>query len=98
MGPELTQRKSSRDEHKEADSVLTSASQSPASERHYTIAEVGEMWNLSKDTVRRIFQNEPGVLVLGDTSPRRRKRPYKTLRIPASVAQRVHERCSLVSY
>jgi hypothetical protein len=67
-------------------------------QRHWTVAQVAEMWNLSKDAVRRMFQNEPGVLVLGDTSPRRRKRLYKTLRIPESVVERVHQRHSLVSY
>jgi hypothetical protein len=67
-------------------------------ERHYTVAEIASMWNLSKDSVRSMFQNEPGVLVLGDTNPRRRKRQYLTLRIPKSVLDRVHRRCSLVSY
>jgi hypothetical protein len=86
-----------RDGHKKAES-MTSASQSPAAERHYTVAEVAAMWNLSKDAVRRLFQNESGVLVLGETSPRRRKRMYTTLRIPQSVVERVHSRCSLVSY
>lgn len=33
-------------------------------ERHYTVAEVSEAWNLSADKVRRLFQDEPGVLVL----------------------------------
>jgi len=66
-------------------------------ERHYTVAEVAAMWNLSKDTVRRMFQNEPGVLVLG-ARPSGRKRGYLTLRIPQAVLERVHSRCSLVSY
>lgn len=64
-------------------------------ERHYTVAEVAVLWNLSKDAVRRVFQNEPGVLVLGDTNPRRRKRRYLTLRIPQSVLERVHGQYSL---
>jgi len=55
------------------------------------------MWNLSKDTVRRMFQNEPGVLVLGDRSSGR-KRGYTTLRIPQSVLEKVHRQYSLVSY
>jgi transcriptional regulator GlxA family with amidase domain len=66
-------------------------------ERHFSVAEIAHMWNLSKDTVRRIFQNEPGVLVLGGHSGGR-KRAYKTLRIPLSIVERVHNRCSLVSY
>lgn len=77
---------------------MADAASLPLEERHYTVAEIAVMWNLSKDAVRRLFQNEPGVLVLGDASPRRRKRPYKTLRIPESVARRVHARCSLVRY
>ena len=52
------------------------------------------MWNLSPDAVRRIFRDEPGVLVLGDRNPRSRRR-YVTLRIPQSVLERVHRQMSL---
>jgi transcriptional regulator GlxA family with amidase domain len=65
-------------------------------ERHYTIAEVAAMWNLSKDAVRRIFQNEPGVLIL-PARTKGNKRRYTTLRIPQRVLERVHRRCSLVT-
>jgi hypothetical protein len=78
--------------------VLIKATSPATLERHYTVVEIAAIWNLSKDAVRRLFQDEPGVLVLGDASPRRRKRPYKTLRIPQSVVERVHSRCSLVRY
>jgi hypothetical protein len=62
-----------------------------SAERHYSVAEVSAMWNLSQDAVRKIFQNEPGVLVLGSQgSPHTRK--YTTLRVPESVLQRVHRR------
>ena len=67
----------------------------PFEERHFSVAEVAHLWNLSKDAVRRIFQNEPGVLVLGDSNPRRRKRRYTTLRIPQSVLERVHTQYEL---
>lgn len=60
-------------------------------ERHYAVAEIAEMWNLSADKVREIFKNEPGVLVIGEQSPRRKRR-YVTLRIPHSVLERVHLR------
>lgn len=60
-------------------------------ERHYTVAEIAAMWNLSKDAVRRMFQNEPGVLVLGDRSSGRKRR-YTTLRIPQSVLGSVHRK------
>jgi hypothetical protein len=60
-------------------------------ERHYAVAEVAEMWNLSPDKVREIFEHEPGVLVIGDQRPRHKRR-YLTLRIPQTVLQRVHSR------
>jgi hypothetical protein len=91
MGPELTERKSSRNGYKEADSVLTSVSQSPASERHWSVAEVAAMWNLSKDAVRRMFQDEPGVLVLGGRSIGSKRR-YTTLLIPQSTLESVHRK------
>ena len=62
-------------------------------ERHYAVTEIAEMWNLSPDKVRELFENEPGVLVIGDRSPRHKRR-YVTLRIPHSVLQRVHRRLS----
>jgi hypothetical protein len=58
-------------------------------ERHYAVIEVAEMWNLSADKVRELFEQEPGVLVIGDRNPRHKRR-YLTLRIPQTVLQRVH--------
>ena len=58
-------------------------------ERHFTPDELAEAWNLDATTIRRIFQDEPGVLKLGKTG-RRGKRDYITLRIPESVAMRVY--------
>ena len=68
----------------------------PFAVRHYSPAEIAELWSLSVDTVRKIFENEPGVLVLGNPQPRRGKRSYTTLRIPANVLERVHRRLSKV--
>ncbi len=68
------------------------ASAVPA-ERHYAVTEIAELWNLSADKVRELFEDEPGVLVIGDRSPRRKRR-YVTLRIPQSVLERVHSRLS----
>jgi hypothetical protein len=62
-------------------------------ERHYAVAEIAEMWNLSADKVRELFENEPGVLVIGERSPRHKRR-YVTLRIPQTVLERVHCRLS----
>jgi hypothetical protein len=63
-------------------------------ERHYAVAEIAGMWNLSTDKVRELFENEPGVIVLGERNPRHKRR-YITLRIPHSVVERVHARLSL---
>ena len=62
-------------------------------ERHYAVTEIAEMWNLSPDKVRDIFEDEPGVLVIGERSPRHKRR-YVTLRIPQTVVERVHRRLS----
>jgi hypothetical protein len=60
--------------------------------RVYSPKQLAELWHLSEQTVRRLFQDEPGVFVLGDSNPRS-KRAYCTLRIPQSVAEKVwHER------
>jgi len=62
-------------------------------ERHFTPQELADMWRVSVQTVREIFQNEDGVLKIGRDGTRTRRR-YKTLRIPESVVERVHTRLS----
>jgi hypothetical protein len=57
-------------------------------EKHFSIRELSDLWNLSRDSVRRLFENEPGVVVFKKDKPHRRT--YKTLRIPESVALRVY--------
>jgi len=68
----------------------------PFAERHYSVLDIAETWGFSEDKVREMFENEPGVLIISDTKPRRKRR-YRTLRIPESVAHRVHLRLSIVS-
>lgn len=63
-------------------------------ERHFTVKDIARVWNLSAVAVRRIFLNEPGVLVIGGRDGSRRKRAYRTLRIPESVVSRVMDRLS----
>jgi hypothetical protein len=79
--------------------VATMMPQHPANgsvnlEKHYTPEEIGSSWALSADTVRRLFEREPGVLVIqrGKSGGRR----YRTMRIPESVALRVHRRLTNV--
>ena len=58
----------------------------PHGERHFSVTDVATLWSLSRDSVRRIFRQEPGVMVIGER--------YVTLRIPESVLERVHRRLS----
>ena len=60
-------------------------------ERHFAVGELAELWSLSPDVVRKLFEREPGVLVLGDNGSRSKRR-ITTLRIPQSVVERVHRR------
>jgi len=62
-------------------------------EKHYSPSELAEMWGVSVQTIRDLFKSEDGVLKLGSDGTRTR-RAYKTLRIPHSVAERVHTRLS----
>lgn len=62
-------------------------SQIQIDEQCLTVAEVAERLKVKPDTVRRLFMNEPGVIVI--RFPRKGKRVYRTLRIPGSVYQRV---------
>ena len=59
-------------------------------ERHYSVEDLAKLWQLSDDFVRRLFANEPGTLVFFKERPGRRT--YRTIRIPESVALRVHRR------
>jgi hypothetical protein len=57
-------------------------------ERMYTTRELAELWRLSEQSIRRLFQDRPGVLKIGDSNPRGR-RGYVTLRIPSAVVEQV---------
>ena len=59
-------------------------------EEHFTVNQVAQRRNLSTNTVRRLFANEPGVVVI--CRPKPKKRTYRVLRIPESVERRVFAR------
>jgi hypothetical protein len=63
-------------------------------ERHYSPSEVAELWHLNVETIRRHFQDEPGVLVF-QSPAKKGRRGYKTIRIPESVLDRVHKRLQI---
>jgi len=57
-------------------------------EQHYSLDELSELWGLSKKVLTRLFEHEPGVLILEEGRERR------TFRIAVSVAKRVYDRLS----
>ena len=61
-----------------------------AMEKHYTLEEIAEAWGISVRSARRIFRDVPGVANLTAHRKSLTSRSYKVLRIPASVAARVH--------
>ena len=64
-----------------------------AMEKHYTLKQIAEEWQISVRVARRIFRDQPGVV---DPTIHRSltSRSYQAMRIPASVAARVHEQRS----
>ena len=63
-------------------------------ERHFTAGEVAEIWQFDVETIRRLFENEPGVMVL-QAPPKKNRRQYRTIRIPQTVLDRVHKRLQI---
>ena len=72
--------------------IAKDAPRTGAAEYHYTVKELGTLWNLSTATITRIFRDEAGVLIIGSRQQRRGRRSYTTLRIPESVLERVYRR------
>jgi hypothetical protein len=62
-------------------------------QENFTVAQIASLWQLSTDTIQRVFENEPGVLPLGNRNPRG-KRKRITLRIPRAVMERVKRKRS----
>lgn len=60
-------------------------------QRHFMPKELAKLWGLSADIVRRACENEPDVIRVGHGESISRRR-YVSLRIPESVAVRVHKR------
>jgi hypothetical protein len=59
----------------------------------FSVDEIAAMWNLSGDTIRRMFEDETGVITLGEKNPRGKRRRV-TMRIPRAVMERVKKRRS----
>jgi hypothetical protein len=70
----------------------------PLYERLFTVKELAEKLKLSPDTIRRMFRDEPGTIILPSTVGKRRgKRPFTTLRVPGPVVERVLLRLTQIS-
>jgi hypothetical protein len=64
-----------------------------AAERHWSVAEVADQWGVSPQTIRNVFDGEPGVLrIPSQSGDSKKKRDYTTVRIPQSVMERVYNR------
>lgn len=59
------------------------------SEKHFSVAQVAELWGLSADSIIRLFDGEEGVLRLGKPESLHKRRRI-ILRIPESVLARVY--------
>ena len=57
-------------------------------ERHYRVGELAQIWGLSRETVRKLVMDDPGVIKirLG------RKKAHTFYSVPLSAAQRIHAR------
>ena len=59
-----------------------------AFERHYRIDALAKLWGVSRETMRILIKDEPGVIKirLG------RKQAHTSYSVPESVARRIHTR------
>lgn len=64
------------------------------SKNTYTVQEVAELTGLSRTTVTRLFEDEPGVLVLSRPEAIHKRR-YRSIRIPRAVYERVMRRLTV---
>jgi hypothetical protein len=60
----------------------------------YTVDEVAALTGFSRNTVTRMFEHERGVLILGRPESLH-KRPYRSIRIPRAVYERVVHRLTV---
>ena len=60
----------------------------------HTVAEIAQITGLSRQTITRVFENEPGVVILERTE-QLHKRGYRSIRIPNTVYERVIRRLTI---
>lgn len=60
----------------------------PAFQPHYSISDLAKQWNLSRESIRLLVLDEPGVLRIRMG----KKKAHTHYSIPADVAIRIHNR------
>ena len=61
----------------------------------YSVKELAFIWNVSPESIRRLFMHEPGTLVFKIQTTGRRT--YRNIRIPGEVALRVQNRMTVAT-
>lgn len=59
-----------------------------AFEKHYSVGDLARMWALSRETVRKLIKDDPGVIRIRMG----RKKAHTNYSIPESAAKRIHTR------
>ncbi len=67
---------------------------SPSLERHYSPLELAEIMGLSRQTIYRIIDGEPGVIKIGGKE-KGLECTRTTYRVPESVWRRIHEKLTI---
>jgi predicted transcriptional regulator len=60
----------------------------------YTVGEVASLMGFSRQTITRLFEHEPGVLIV-KRPEKMHKRSHRSIRIPHAVYQRVVNRMTV---
>jgi len=60
-------------------------------EKHYSPQELAALWGYKPDFIRDLFRKERGVMAVSHPETMRKRR-YTRIKIPESVAQRVHRK------
>lgn len=60
----------------------------------FSILEIARMLGFDRDTITKLFENEPGVIILNRPTTMNKRR-YRTMRVPHHVYERVIRRMSV---
>lgn len=60
----------------------------------FTVDEIAALTGFHRDTITKMFEGEPGVLIL-ERPGKMNKRRYRSIRIPAHIYERVVRRMSV---